>query len=111
MLGGTFDLPHAETHAVVLPHVLAFNAPAVPEALAALCRALDVPDPVRELHELGERLGIPRSLADLGLAAADVDRAVDVALGAPYANPRPASTGDLCAVLHAAWAGEPSYGR
>jgi maleylacetate reductase len=110
VLGGTFDLPHAETHAVVLPHVLAFNAPAVPEALAALRRALDVPDPVRELHELGERLGIPRSLADLGLTAADVDRAVDVALGAPYANPRPASADDLRAVLHTAWAGEPQYG-
>lgn len=95
VLGGTLDLPHAETHAVVLPHVPAFNAPAVPGALAALRRALDVPDPVRELHELGERLGIPRSLADLGLTAADVDRAVDVALGAPYANPRPASADDL----------------
>ena len=67
-------------------------------------------DPVRELHELGERLGIPRSLADLGLTAADVDRAVDVALGAPYANPRPASADDLHAVLHTAWAGEPPYG-
>ena len=110
VLGGTFDLPHAETHAVVLPHVLAFNAPAVPEAMAALRRALDVPDPVRELHELGERLGIPRSLADLGLTVADVDRAVDVALGAPYANPRPASADDLHAVLHTAWAGEPPYG-
>ena len=57
-----------------------------------------------------ERLGIPRSLADLGLTAADVDRAVDVALGAPYANPRPASADDLRAVLHAAWAGDPPYG-
>ncbi|MGI5198256.1 maleylacetate reductase [Streptomyces sp. CA-288835] len=110
VLGGTFDLPHAETHAVVLPHVLAFNAPAAPEALAALRRALDVPDPARELYELGGRLGIPRSLAELGLTAADVDRAVDLALGAPYANPRPASADDLRAVLHAAWAGEPPYG-
>jgi maleylacetate reductase len=110
VLGGTFDLPHAETHAVVLPHVLAFNAPAIPEALAALRRALDVPDPVRELHGLGERLGIPRSLAALGVTAADVDRAVDVALGAPYSNPRPPSADDLRAVLHAAWAGEPPYG-
>nr|WP_234359999.1 maleylacetate reductase [Streptomyces sp. DSM 15324] len=110
VLGGTFDLPHAETHAVVLPHVPVCNAPAVPEAPAALRRALDVPDPVRELHEPGEQLGIPRSLADLGPTAAGVDRAVDVALGAPYANPRPASADDLRAVLHAAWAGEPPYG-
>ncbi|WP_354671305.1 iron-containing alcohol dehydrogenase [Streptomyces sp. S.PB5] len=57
-----------------------------------------------------ERLGIPRSLAELGLTAADVDRAVEVALGAPYANPRPASADDLRTVLHAAWAGEPPYG-
>ncbi|MFC8430128.1 hypothetical protein [Streptomyces sp. NPDC057253] len=54
------------------------------------------------MHELGERLGIPRSLAYLGLTAADVDRAVEVALGAPYANPHPASADELRAALHAA---------
>jgi len=48
--------------------------------------------------------------ATWGLTAADVDRAVDVALGAPYANPRSPSADDLRAVLHAAWAGEPPYG-
>ncbi|MFF4805282.1 iron-containing alcohol dehydrogenase [Streptomyces sp. NPDC001351] len=108
--GGTFDLPHAETHAVVLPHVPAFNAPAVPEALAALRRALDVPDPERELHELGEQPGIPRSLADLDLTTADIDRPVKFAVTAPYGNPREASADDLRAVPHAAWAGEPRYG-
>jgi len=55
-------------------------------------------------------VGIPRSLAGLGLTAADVDRAVVLVLGAPYANPRPASAGDLRVVLHAAWAGEPPCG-
>ena len=111
VLGGTFDLPHAETHAVVLPHVLAFNAPAVPEALAALGRALGVTDPARELYELGGRLGVPRSLAELGMSIADIDRAVKVAVTAPYANPREASADDLRAILQMAYTGGAPRGR
>ena len=63
-LGGTLDLPHAQTHTVVLPHALAYNQPAAPEAVAALSRALGgVPDPARELWELAGRLGAPARCA------------------------------------------------
>ncbi|MCX5268258.1 maleylacetate reductase [Streptomyces sp. NBC_00199] len=110
VLGGAFGLPHAETHAVVLPHVLAFNAPSAPSATAALRRALEVADPARELYELGGRLGVPRSLAALGLSFADLDRAVDATLRAPYANPRSASARELRAVLQAAFDGAPPPG-
>jgi maleylacetate reductase len=52
-LGGTLDLPHAATHTVVLPHALAYNQPAAPDAVAALSRALGgTPDPAYELWEL-----------------------------------------------------------
>jgi alcohol dehydrogenase class IV len=44
-LGGTFDLPHAEVHTVVLPHALAYNAAAAPEAMRAIARALGPPTP------------------------------------------------------------------
>ncbi|WP_336027252.1 maleylacetate reductase [Geodermatophilus sp. FMUSA9-8] len=107
-LGGTLDLPHAPTHAVVLPHALAFNQPAAPGAVAALSRALGgAPDPARALWELAGRLGAPRSLRELGMAEGDVDRIADLAVANPYANPRPVTRDGVAALLRAAWAGEP----
>jgi len=107
-LGGTLDLPHAQTHTVVLPHALAFNQPAAPEAVAALSRALGgVDHPARELWELAGRLGAPRSLRELGIAEGDIRRVVGLAVARPYANPRPVTSEGLSALLHAAWAGEP----
>lgn len=108
VLGGTFGLAHADTHTVVLPYVLAFNSPAVPDALAAVRRALGgAPDPASQLYALGRRLGAPRSLAELGLPADGIGRAVELASAAPYANPRPASPEDLRAILTAAYDGAP----
>jgi maleylacetate reductase len=107
-LGGTLDLPHAQTHTVVLPHALAYNAPAAPEAVAALSRALGgVPDPARAVWELAGRLGAPRSLAELGMAEDDIPRIADLAVANPYANPRPVTRDGVEALLHAAWAGDP----
>ena len=106
VLGGTLDLPHAATHAVVLPHVLAFNAPAAPQAVAALLRALGAPDPARVLWDLEGRLGTPRSLRELGMAEAEIPRVVELATASPYANPRPVGRDDLVTLIRAAWAGE-----
>src|SRR3954454_1901584 len=107
-LGGTLDLPHAQTHTVVLPHALAYNAPAAPEAVAALSRALGgVPDPARALWELAGRLGAPRSLAELGMREEDIPRIADLAVANPYANPRPVTRDGIEALLHAAWTGDP----
>ena len=111
-LGGTLDLPHAQTHTVVLPHALAYNQPAVPEAVAALSRALGgVPDPARELWELAGRLGAPRSLAELGMKEEDIPRIAELAVagraGNAYANPRPVTRDGIEALLRAAWAGDP----
>jgi maleylacetate reductase len=107
-LGGTLDLPHAPTHTVVLPHALAFNQPAAPAAVAALSRALGgAPDPARALWELAGRLGAPRSLRELGMDGADVDRIADLAVEHPYANPRPVTRDGVAVLLRAAWAGDP----
>ena len=107
-LGGTLDLPHAQTHTVVLPHALAYNAPAAPEAIAAIARALGGgPDPARQLWQLAGRLGATRSLRELGMAEDDVPRIADLAVAAPYANPRPVTRDGVEQVLRAAWAGEP----
>jgi maleylacetate reductase len=107
-LGGTLDLPHAQTHTVVLPHALAYNQPAAPEAVAALSRALGgVPDPARALWELAGRLDAPRSLAELGMKEEDIPRIADLAVANPYANPRPVTRDGIASLLHAAWAGDP----
>ncbi|MGI5127806.1 maleylacetate reductase [Pseudonocardia sp. CA-107938] len=105
-LGGALDLPHAQTHSVVLPHVLAYNAPAAGGAMAAMARALGgSDDPAGELWGLTGRLGIPRSLRELGMAETDIPRIVDLVVGEPYANPREVTAAGVRAVLDAAWRG------
>ena len=85
-----------QTHTVVLPHALAYNQPAAPEAVAALSRALGgAPDPARELWELAGRLGAPRSLRELGMAEADIAAHRRPAVANPYANPRPVTRDGL----------------
>jgi maleylacetate reductase len=107
-LGGTLDLPHAQTHTVVLPHALAYNQPAAPEAVASLSRALGgTDDPARELWDRAGRLGAPRSLAELGMKADDIPRIAELAVANPYANPRPVTRDGVESLLRAAWAGEP----
>ncbi len=91
-LGGTFNLPHAQTHTVVLPHATAYNAKAAPEAMARVARALGVPasaDVARALYDLEVTLGTPRALKDLGMPESGLDRAADLAAANPYANPVP----------------------
>jgi maleylacetate reductase len=106
-LGGTLDLPHAQTHTVVLPHALAYNQPAAPDAVAALSRALGgTSDPARDLWELAGRLDAPRSLAGLGMQEADISAIAELAVANPYANPRPVTRGGVEALLRAAWAGD-----
>jgi maleylacetate reductase len=106
-LGGTLDLPHAPTHTVVLPHVLAFNAPAAPVAVAALSHALGgAPDPAVTLRAMAGDLGAPRSLRELGMAQGDIERVADVAVAEPYANPRPVGRDDVVRLLTAAWNGD-----
>ncbi len=67
VLGGSFDLPHAETHAVILPHVAAYNAKAAPEAIARVARALGVSDAAPALFDLDVATGAPTALRDIGM--------------------------------------------
>lgn len=89
VLGGTFNLPHAETHAIVLPHATAYNAAAAPEAMGRIARALGSRDAATGLHALASTLGAPLALSTIGLKEADLDRAADIAVANPYPNPRP----------------------
>jgi maleylacetate reductase len=105
-LGGSFGLPHAETHSVVLPHALGYNAPAVPDAMAALRRALGTGDPVGALHELRRRIGVPLALRDLGMPEDGIARAADIATKNAYWNPRPLERDGIEALLRRAWSGD-----
>lgn len=106
-LGGAYDLPHAETHAVLLPHSLAYNAPAVPRAYARLSQALiNVrPDPAHALHALSAGLGLPTSLRALGFPQDGIDRVSRLACENAYTNPRALEPKAIGRLLTRAWIG------
>lgn len=103
-LGGSFDLPHAPTHTVMLPHTAGFNAAAAPEL-----------DPLRQvfgaetlgggLWDFAKCLGAPVSLAGVGMREDDLERAADIAVARPYRNPRAFDRADILALLRQAYAG------
>ena len=99
VLGGSFNLPHALTHAVVLPQVVAFNAPAAPAAMAVVAAALGAADAARGLADLNRTLGLTETLADLGLNDADIEKAAELVAAASYPNPRAASAADVRMIL------------
>lgn len=107
VLGGTFGLPHAETHAVILPHVAAYNAPFAPDALGRVARALGGTDAGAALHALAAHLAAPTALRDLGMPKEGVETAARLALGGGYPNPRTPDLASLHALLQRAWAGAP----
>ena len=106
-LGGTFGLPHGETHAVMLPHVLAYNLGAARDARCRLARILGDDDPATALEHLAIAVGVPRALRDIGMPERGLDQAADLAVRDPYANPRPIERAAIKAMLARAWAGEP----
>ncbi|WP_278264373.1 maleylacetate reductase [Nocardia sp. AG03] len=106
VLGGAFDLPHAQTHAIVLPYVLAYNADNAADATARIARAMGRTDIVAALRELGSGLGIAGGLRDLGMTEADIDTVIDdITAIAPADNPTPVTAEGVRAILRGAWAG------
>ncbi|MER7448578.1 maleylacetate reductase [Microbacterium sp. NPDC097977] len=106
VLGGAYGLPHAETHAVVLPYVVAFNTPHSPGAAAALEAEFGT-EPGEGLRRFSAHLGVASSLQSLGLAETDLDRASELILSeVPPTNPRPVTRDDLRRLLERAWAGQ-----
>lgn len=107
VLGGSFELHHARTHAVVLPHATAYNAPAAPEAMHAIAHALGTTSPARGLQTLAQELGAPLSLAELGMPEEGIETAVDQIFANEYPNPRPLNRDAIHQMIRAAWAGTP----
>jgi alcohol dehydrogenase class IV len=104
-LGGSFGLPHAATHSVLLPHAAAYNAGAAPEAMERVARALGAKSAAAGLYDLAAGMGAPLSLESLGMKRADLDRAADLAVRDPYYNPRPLSREAIRQLLENAFEG------
>ncbi|HTW65508.1 MAG TPA: maleylacetate reductase [Bryobacteraceae bacterium] len=105
-LGGSFNLPHAETHTVILPHAAAYTAPSAPEAMSRIARALNAKSASQGLFRLASSLGAPTSLEAIGMKAADLDRAADLAVQNPYYNPQPITREGIRALLQDAFEGK-----
>jgi maleylacetate reductase len=110
VLGGAFNLPHAETHTIVLPHAAAYNAAAAPRAMIRVAAALGVAEASTGLYEFSERIGAPLALRALGLVEAELDHATDLAIASAYPNPAPIARDTIRALLQAAWEGRPPTG-
>jgi maleylacetate reductase len=104
-LGGSFNLPHAETHTIVLPHALAYNSQAAPAAMQRIAGAIGADSAAAGLFDLARELGAPMALKDIGLKEADIEVAVKVALSNPYWNPAPVEEGSIRTLLQNAWEG------
>ena len=111
-LGGSFGMPHSETHTIVLPHALSYNAPAIPEQLKQLATVLPGSDgdALKGLNLLLDKANAPRALKDFGFKESDIDKATEIAMSAQYPNPRPLEKESIRELLRRAWAGEPARG-
>ena len=105
-LGGSFNLPHAETHTVILPHAVAYNAPASPDAMTRIAAALGVPDAALGLHDLARKLAAPASLREIGMPESGIDQAADLAVKNPYWNPRGIEREAIRELIARAWRGD-----
>jgi len=104
--GGSFNLSHAHTHTILLPHSLAYNAPAVQPAIRRMARALGREDVPQALRDIAEAFGAPRGLKEIGMPEDGIDRAVETVFLNPYDNPRPLDRAAIHALIARAWAGE-----
>ena len=104
VLGG-LGLPHAETHAIVLPHAMRYNEEAAPQAMARICKAMQSDNAAAGIYDLEKKLGLPMRLADIGMKEADLERAARIASEAPYPNPRKVEYAPVLELLRDAYQG------
>ncbi|MEM7799677.1 MAG: maleylacetate reductase [Chloroflexota bacterium] len=107
-LGGSFGMPHARTHTVILPYAIAYNHSHIPQAVEQLGRALGCApqDVAGAVQDISRSNGGPVSLKELGFKEKDLDKAAEIANQNKYYNPRPFTQTDLRTVLGAAFSGE-----
>ena len=108
--GGSFDLPHAETHTAVLPHAIAYNESADADAMRRIAGALGAASAPAGIYKLGQTVNATMALREFGLLESDLDRAADLAVQNPYWNPRPINRDGIRDLLQQAWSGRPPPG-
>lgn len=107
VLGGTFNLPHAQTHATVLPYVLAFNVPYSPDAELRAAAAFGTDTALEGLQNLRKQVNAPARLSDYGFTAEGIPEAVGIILEKlPANNPREVTADNLTQLLTAAVNGD-----
>ena len=104
-LGGSFNLPHADVHTVIIPHAAHYNRDAAATAMSRVAMALDGRDGPAALYDLAEKIGAPRALKDIGMKYEDLDRAARLATTQPYFNPMPVTLQGIRALLENAYHG------
>jgi maleylacetate reductase len=107
-LGGTYNLPHAEVHAIILPYAARYNAQAAPDAMSSLVRALSVTGGETvpgAIYDLIVAVGAKTALKDIGMKATDLDEAAELATRDPYANPAPVTREGVRKLLEDAYQG------
>ncbi len=107
-LGGSFNLPHAEVHSVIIPHATKYNQDHAPESMAAIARALKTtPDNAAgALFDLLSAVGAPTTLEAIGMKGEDLDKATEIALSKPYYNPREVTSEGVRELLQNAYDGK-----
>ena len=104
-LGGSFNLPHADVHTIILPHAAHYNSDAAPQAMSRTARALDADNAAQGLYDLAVNIGAKTALKDIGMKADDLDKAADIATRNPYYNPKPVSREGIRGLLENAYHG------
>lgn len=104
-LGGSFGMPHAETHTVILPHAVVYNEPYAKEAISRVAKALGVTNAAQGLFDLAKNHRAPTSLKALGFKEEDLEKAAEIAAGTPYPNPAPLDKEKLLTLLRNAFHG------
>jgi maleylacetate reductase len=105
-LGGSFNLPHAEVHTVILPYAAAYNQEAVPDTMQVVAEALASKSAAQGIYDLSVRIGAPVALKDIGMPLDGLDRAAEIATQNPYYNPRPVEYEGVRKLLEDAYYGK-----
>ncbi len=105
VLGGRYGIAHGDANAVILPHVVRFNAPAAESAIAQVANALETKDAAEALVNLARNATAPTSLRELELPETELAQLADIALATPLRNPRPVERAALLELLQKAWHG------
>jgi alcohol dehydrogenase class IV len=105
VLGGTWNLPHSETHTIVLPHVVAYNYAAAPQAMMRIERAMGNSNAATGIFDLMMQLDAPLSLKEIGMQHDDLDRAASLVMEAQYYNPRSTTREGILRLLDSAFFG------